>query len=733
MANLQLDTEYYPVYLGLWVNWSHGPVFGHTLTLTRRDGGFLIAFTALFISFVSTRGWRILAFGLHRYYSSPSPQHAVYHQAQAILRNSDTQTSILQLTNLLYTKFRWGADSRDEKYRLRKLLHIPKLAFILLLAVFYTTALTIAGGFSSQISTAVGNEVLIKSLNCGWNSARLLDNDNVFRAVPLLASDVNNAANYAQQCYSNSSIRVLDCGRLVARSIPRQIDTQAPCPFLNKDICRTSNKNIRIDSGYIDSRDSYGLNTPDNEKVLSRFVAHCAPMKTQGYTSRRKILPANINGRNVTSDDVIVYHYGNITTPNGGRDYMATAQSIDSQYSYYESLDTTTFYANYNLFPMLARVDSGRFVINRSDFIPLDSIFPTDGDIYMLFLSGNGVTHTKPSEDEWYRVSPKPLFFPPLAATSSPTQIEFYLPSEEASPLGCVVQNQFCVQDSEKCGVLGGTIESMTSMRSFLNTNNHSEHAANSSFDYFANTIANTQSPTGIISQMGPTILESQTSLWGSRQGPLPPDQWQRDVTRWFDTTLANTQLAFLKAAYFNPTDQTLLQLRNYATGNEKEFCGNQKIRSSSYTSFSLFGLLFTYISGVFIIATSFLIEPIFWILHKRLGYQPYATLEWTTNTTLQLQRLAHEGVGFGTWSRGTEKIPVTLAEDLLGCIDLTIMSHPVLGSNTVQDQDQTDQNGADQFALDETTPDETAPNESMTDQSGISLSSQRLATVGER
>ncbi|KAL9114279.1 MAG: hypothetical protein Q9227_001701 [Pyrenula ochraceoflavens] len=41
------------IYLGLWTNWSHGTVRGATITLTKRDGGLLIAFLALFISTVT--------------------------------------------------------------------------------------------------------------------------------------------------------------------------------------------------------------------------------------------------------------------------------------------------------------------------------------------------------------------------------------------------------------------------------------------------------------------------------------------------------------------------------------------------------------------------------------------------------------------------------------------------------------------------------------------------------
>lgn len=68
-------TTQYSVHLGTWINWSRGPVMGATLTTTRQDGNLLIAFTAFFVSFISSRFWHIswyvlLFFSICLYYSS---------------------------------------------------------------------------------------------------------------------------------------------------------------------------------------------------------------------------------------------------------------------------------------------------------------------------------------------------------------------------------------------------------------------------------------------------------------------------------------------------------------------------------------------------------------------------------------------------------------------------------------------------------------------------------------
>ena len=81
--------------------------------------------------------------------------------------------------------------------------------------------------------------------------------------------------------------------------------------------------------------------------------------------------------------------------------------------------------------------------------------------------------------------------------------------------------------------------------------------------------------------------------------------------------------------------------------------------------------------------------EPLFAFLFKRNWYNQYAYLEWTTNGILQLQRLAHEGMGYGSWSRGTSSVPVTEGNDLVACLDISRLEHPVLQRKYLADPDQ--------------------------------------------
>lgn len=75
----------------------------------------------------------------------------------------------------------------------------------------------------------------------------------------------------------------------------------------------------------------------------------------------------------------------------------------------------------------------------------------------------------------------------------------------------------------------------------------------------------------------------------------------------------------------------------------------------------------------------SYAMEPLMAYFWGRGVGRHYSQLEWCVNETLQLQRLAHESQGRGTWARTTDFIPVTKPSEELAPLDLTDPAHPVL------------------------------------------------------
>lgn len=293
------------VYIGTWVNWSRGSVMGSTLTITKQNGNLLIAFTAFFIGFLSSRAWRIISFALHQFYSTPTPRNALHHQRQAILRNSETAG--WSFWTLGQVAWAWR---RSVSWYRPLLVVLPALLFSTLCILFFAAA----SGLSSQISTAIGDEVLINGENCGmavldFTGGEIRESDAFIMGTA--SRQVSDAANYAQQCYSSPfeshgkepprSAGVSDCNSFIVPSLPRSIDTNAPCPFAD-GICRTNSSNLLLDTGYIDSHGHLGLNAPDDERLQIRQRYHCAPLRTDGFTLEKK--------RKGTDENATVYYYG---------------------------------------------------------------------------------------------------------------------------------------------------------------------------------------------------------------------------------------------------------------------------------------------------------------------------------------------------------------------------------------------------------------------------------------
>ncbi|KAL2274556.1 hypothetical protein FJTKL_03130 [Diaporthe vaccinii] len=116
------------------------------------------------------------------------------------------------------------------------------------------------------------------------------------------------------------------------------------------------------------------------------------------------------------------------------------------------------------------------------------------------------------------------------------------------------------------------------------------------------------------------------------------------------------------------PTDPDFLQYRwPPLNEHEQKICNNQKIRSSPYTSFSCFGLYFTFITGALIIITSYILEPLLNWLHRRRQHKSYAHLEWISNNSLQLHRMAHEQLMEQEWAKLHRRRPNYRPRTLLG------------------------------------------------------------------
>lgn len=277
MSNLGVPEER-PVYLGVWTNWSHGKVLGSTLTLSQQNGGFLVAFLALFVTFVGTGFFRITSFILHHWLSAATDadgMDTIYHQRQVVLRNSATAADSL-----------WNFSQLFWFWRRRGNRPVRRLLPVIIHAIICIAAFGAAGVFSSRITALTGEEVLISSPHCGLLQGATEDfnaEDYINDFEAYIAQRVNAFTNYVQDCYSSQGVSTQSCKSFIKARLPYTKSRNAGCPF-EDEICRESNTSIKLDTGFLDSHSDLGLNAPSSSRIKIRASWHCAPITTQNYT-----------------------------------------------------------------------------------------------------------------------------------------------------------------------------------------------------------------------------------------------------------------------------------------------------------------------------------------------------------------------------------------------------------------------------------------------------------------
>lgn len=301
------STPDYPVYIGFWTNWSDGKIMGAVLTLGRSDANLLIAFVAFFLTVITTRLWAIISFSFHAALSTPKPRDTLHHQRQVLLRNNGGPVDTAWTLVLLAWQWRKNASI------IKRIL--PLLTSTLLLAVGFSAA----AGFSSRIGR--GSEVLLVPQNCGIYkpAGQRTPNDKLISWSSRMQTQ---AANYAQECYSNTLASGSTCinAHYVQQQLPMSIQTNATCPF-DPEVCATSTSNLILDTGMIDSHIHLGINAPPDQRVQYRTVLHCAPLITEGFSE--------IFNYYSTNQSFTRYYYGHTSPTNFTYEYPSSAYARD--------------------------------------------------------------------------------------------------------------------------------------------------------------------------------------------------------------------------------------------------------------------------------------------------------------------------------------------------------------------------------------------------------------------
>ncbi|KAI0154798.1 hypothetical protein GGR57DRAFT_465051 [Xylariaceae sp. FL1272] len=650
-------TSQYIVHTGLWTNWSYGQVFGATLTLSTENGSLLTAFLALTVTVIGTQLWRIFCFLAHQLLSSADEQNdALYHQVQATLRTTSEPGS--GLVRLLQLVVAW---------RTRGVHVVRRLVPVLAATIVITVGTALGSGYSSKV--AVGNEVLLKGDTCAW--VQINGNTDAVAEYtvvsPYMDTKLQVDATYAQQCYSQDfSPGELGCGTFVQKQIPFSVTTNAPCPFPNDTrVCQTNDSNIVVDTGLMDSHFDMGLNLPAKERFQYRRVMSCAPLSVERYSQSHNLSATRSTMR---------YFYGTPLLNDKDDSSNHTYETSNNAYSDREAVGQSGGFPKYSIRPFTAMWENGTLGSWGSTFAPIPELTVPDADLKLLFLSGNGIYFTNVTYDPWYKATTPGYTAHPLTANKD-SGIEVYLQDNPATPMGCVHRSQYCRpgrSGNAICTRLTGESDLYYSTLEVFDD----EHAFNR-VSWFQTNVDASWWPEDIVGR-GDVNLAAQFRVRTGVQGPLPDDQWHTEVQYWFSIMLASMQRTFVDAA-MGPSDPNLKSYRvPPANADEEYLCTNQKILSADHISFSVFGLLFIFVFGGIIIMLGLSLDSIVGYIQRIRKSSPHHRLEWCSNGTLQLQRLAHEALGYSTWDKCARAVPTTSSDARLGILDISRLDHPI-------------------------------------------------------
>lgn len=649
---------------------------GATLTTTTTSGAILVALLALFVQLTGTHLWGISRFTIHQIRVSKNPRDGLYHQQQVILRNfspADAATALMQVG------WQWKSRIRNPARRSLPLALVPLAHSI----VFLLAAILSATASSSQ-----GNEVLVSSPYCGLIN---YGTPNLTAVVNILNScetqSLSDSASYARSCYASEGTGRTwqDCSTFPVSRLP-VIQTNTSCPF-EADICTAPS--IQLDTGLMDSDLSFGMNAPPSNRVKFRKVTSCAPIEVDQFSGVKEG-SSQASNYTVTSAlpelQYVELYYGpsTIIGTNGTytRDYTYNHHTFLLNFTY-ENEDGFRDMFDYDFFATSFYPGSPQ---NSSDFVPVSQLNRNDADVTLAFLSANSIPFVSPVDDPWYSAHSNPFqaiindsAFQDNAGGSAIGTA--YFRDRPVSVLACTEQYQLCASNpSPECTPLTGIDLLLEAMGNFSGVQAaislNSAQTATPEVLFIASASMDLGALIGLLDV---SSLLARNSKYTSIQGSLPSNQWTLEVENWNQILLADMQRSVLEYAT-GPSNPEILPFLSPPNGSSQvNLCHNQRARSGQAQNFSVLAIVLILILGLLIICVDIGLHRFVGYAQREQDLKDYRRLAWKSNWLLQLQRLAHEAAGFGTWERCAKAVPITVQGEVLAVLDVNEPEHPVL------------------------------------------------------
>ncbi|KAF8851543.1 hypothetical protein BDZ45DRAFT_695838 [Acephala macrosclerotiorum] len=646
------------IHVGFWTNWAKGPATGSTLTLSNRNGAVLIAALAIFIQLAGGRSWTIISFIVHQIRTTRQARDGVYHQQQVTLRNNNSDISAIWQ----FTKIGWAWRSRSGRSFRDSLILIST-------GVIHLVAFVAAGILSSHI-TSTGSQVLIaRSPYCGMWQPQGYDPVNQSSFAPFVAYNsyskfsLQASKQYVEDCLSEpQSLPECDIYKQVQLNWSSR---NTVCPFDDSLCLGPANGSLYMDTGLLDSRDDFGVNSQDKDRVQWRRNVTCVPITTDGYVKSGNstlTLSGELSLQGDNNDLVTPIPYNYTAAYYGPSDINGTLFGMNDP----SLVNATYVFSNYRDYalPFYNReAVSWDIDIETSDyqlgFDPIPALANTNSTLALIFASFYGI-FTGPSDDLWLSAHYNTSLTETTNGVESETIYEYIL-DKPISVLGCTEQFQFCNpthQGSSACSPplsVNYMEENWSNVtKGLFDTKKQQETALailiSASFSTIVDTIEIGDSPLLV-----ENLAESQQSL------PPANNQWELESKNWFTIGLANTQRLVVDYVTGPPSQYTEFVPLNQAANNSALawLCESQTIRRSDFSNFSTLAIFLVFGFGSIIIGISLCLESVVGWQRGRRKQGEWRQKAWWSDGILQLQMRALKGVGVTGWDHGENMVPV--------------------------------------------------------------------------
>lgn len=628
------------IFEGIWINWSHGSVWGLTWTLCPTQATILTNSLALFTTLAGIQLWTVLRYAIHHLGSRHQPDPSTPHhtQQQLILRNAGSSFMTARLIlPLAWNERRSSGDRSFRSYAIGTL------------GILHTILFMIAGVFSNKaiITSSINGSsaVVSRSPQCGiWNTTYLEDagidyndyrNEEEFglwiQYYAKLAENVQLSLEYAQECYispARTDYMSSTCNTLKIPHLPFQRHRTA-CPFDTR-ICHHQADAMVLDTGYIDTHDHLGINAKPDDRLQYRRVTTCAVLNDTAYVT-------NWNG-DVVSSDLSLKPPPETAYANYGPDLYKHTNWTYAYSNFAAYFDNFTAQVNmpYQL-NVAQAMASAAPQWTGSDFEPIPELAQTDADLALLFLSFSG-TYYDQVDDPWFSAH-RPITF---AQSSLQFLRNRYSRNLAVSTIACKEQHQFCTSLGQCTAFLG-----FDQVQNNATFNDNLTSHQNATFDRVLRAVSASRIH-GLLQFLQRTttpLLASNFTTAGSSgltvSQPLPNDQWELELNYWHSISMAQLQRTVVQWAtgQIAPEPQYVEYLLRPEEEGDIWFCNNLIIPSDAYQSFSVVSIILLIVFGTLVIIAGLTIRSMTVFIRKSIG-RPVSRDDWDRDAMLGLRRL---------------------------------------------------------------------------------------------